>query len=202
MSKVSVPSSTSNPWKLTTERIVIAGVLAAITITLGLVPGIGFIPIPNTTGSATTEHIPTIIGGIIAGPVVGVISGFIFGLVSFLHPGSAAIFKDPLVSILPRIFIGLTAWATFAALVRVNRDVAAAVAGFVGSATNTILVVTMIIVRGYAPAQVIIPTVIFQATIEAIVAAILTVLLTRAFFILQSRVIRAPDEKPRDQLPY
>lgn len=202
MSKVSVPPSTTNPWQLTTERIVITGVLAAITIILGLIPGIGFIPIPNTTGHATIEHIPTILGGVVAGPIVGFISGLIFGLVSFLNPAAAPIFKDPLVSVLPRIFIGLTAWASFASLVRVNRDVAAAVAGFVGAATNTILVVAMIIIRGYSPAQVIIPTVLFQATIEAIVAAILTVLLTRAFFILQSRLVRAPDDKPRDQLPY
>ena len=202
MSKVSVPSSTSNPWKLTTERIVITGVLAAITIILGLIPGIGFIPLPNATGHATIEHIPTILGGIIAGPIVGFISGLIFGLVSFLNPAAAAIFKDPLVSILPRVFIGLTAWASFAALVRFNRDVAAAVAGFVGAATNTILVVAMIIIRGYLPAQVIIPSVALQATLEAIVAAILTVILARAFFIIQSRMVRAPDDKPRDQLPY
>ena len=202
MSKIFVPSSTSNPWKLTTERIVITGVLAAITIILGVIPGIGFIPIPNTTGHATIEHIPTILGGIVAGPVVGFISGLIFGLVSFLNPAAAPIFKDPLVSVLPRVFIGLTAWATFAALVRVNRDIAAAAAGFVGAATNTVLVVGMIILRGYYPAQVIIPSVLFQSIIEAIGAAVLTVLLARVFFILQSRLVRAPDDRPRDELPY
>ena len=116
--KVAV-ESTVRPWSLTTERIVITGVLAAITIILGVVPGIGFIPVPNSTGSATIEHIPTIVGGVIAGPLVGMISGLIFGLVSFSR-ATVPFFKDPLVAILPRIFIGLTAWASYAALVRFN----------------------------------------------------------------------------------
>jgi uncharacterized membrane protein len=201
MSKVSVQNSTRNPWTLTTERIVIAGVLAAITIILGVVPGIGFIPLPNISGSATIEHIPTILGGVLAGPLVGIISGLVFGLTSFLR-ATVPLFKDPSVAILPRLFIGLTAWAAFAALVRVNRDVAAAVAGFVGSATNTILVVAMIIIRGYAPAAVIIPAVALQATIEAIIAAILTVILVRVFYILRSGVVRAPDKGPREQQRY
>ncbi len=202
MSKVSIDSSTASPWTLTTERIVIAGVLAAITIILGLIPGIGFIPLPNIAGHATIEHIPTILGGVVAGPIVGVVSGLIFGIVSFANPLAAPIFKDPLVSILPRIFIGLTAWATFAALVRANRDFAAAAAGFVGAATNTVLVVTMIVVRGYAPLGPLVASVALQATLEAIIAAILTVLLARVFYILEARLVRAPDTKPRDQLPY
>ncbi len=201
MQKISTSSSIANPWRLTTQRIVIAGVLAAITIILGVVPGLGFIPLPNISGSATTEHIPTILGGIIGGPIVGLFSGLIFGLLSFLR-ATVPLFKDPTVAILPRLFIGLTSWATFAALVRYNRTAAAAIAGFVGSATNTILVVAMIIIRGYVPAQIIIPAVALQALLEAIIAAILTVILAEVFYIVNARLVRAPDTKPRDQLPY
>jgi uncharacterized membrane protein len=194
-------TSAKSPWSLSTERIVIAGVLAAITIILGIVPNIGFIPLPNVSGGATIEHIPTILGGIIAGPIVGIISGLIFGIVSFFH-STTPFFKDPSVAILPRLFIGLTAWASFAALVRINRDLAAGVAGFVGAATNTILVVAALIIRGYFPAQVIIPAVLVQAIFEAIIAAVLTIALTRIFYIVEGRVVRAPDTKPRDELPY
>ncbi len=200
MSKAIGRSSTANPWRLTTERIVIAGVLAAITIILGVVPGLGFIPLPNAIGSATTEHIPTIVGGVIGGPIVGLISGLIFGILSFTR-ATVPFFKDPLVSILPRIFIGLTAWAAFAALVRINLDLAAIVAGLVGSLTNTILVLGMIVIRGYLPLAGIIP-VIPQAIGEAIVAAIITLVVVRAFFIIQSRVVRARDTKAREELPY
>ena len=194
-------SSNAGPWTLTTERIAIAGVLAAITIVLGVVPGIGFIPLPNAIGSATTEHIPTILGAVIAGPIVGIISGLIFGLLSFFR-ATVPFFKDPTVAILPRLFIGLTAWATFAALRKINRDLAAAAAGFVGSATNTILVVGAIILRGYLPAKVVIPLVLVQSILEAIIAAILIVILARIFYIIEGRVIRAPDTKPRSELPY
>ncbi len=193
------PPSVS-PWTITTQRIVIAGVLAAITIILGVIPGIGFIPLPNMSGSATIEHIPTILGGVIAGPVVGIFSGLIFGILSFTR-ATVPFFKDPLVSILPRLFIGLTAWASFAALARFNRDVAAAVAGFVGAATNSILVLGIAVLRGYIPPLLIIP-IIPQAAIEATIAAVLTVLLARAFYIVQGRYLHAPDEKPRDKLPY
>ncbi|GCE29852.1 hypothetical protein KDA_53360 [Dictyobacter alpinus] len=201
MSNVSANPSTVRPWSLTTERIIIAGVLAAITIILGVVPNIGFIPLPNAIGSATIEHIPTIVGGVIAGPIVGLISGLVFGVVSFFR-ATDPFFKDPTVAIIPRLFIGLTAWATFAGLVRINRDLAAAAAGFVGAATNTILVVGALIIRGYFPAQVIIPIVLVQSIIEAIIAAILTVILVRIFFILEARLVHAPETKSRDQLPY
>jgi uncharacterized membrane protein len=180
---------------------VIAGVLGAITLILGFVPNLGFIPLPNVVGNATIGHIPTILAGVIAGPLVGIILGFLFGLTSFIHAVNP-FFKDPSVSILPRLFIGLTAWATFIALVRINRDAAAAVAGFVGSMTNTILVVAMLIARGYFPAQVIIPVVLAQAIAEAVIAAVFTVILARVFYILEARLVRAPDTKPRDELPY
>ena len=202
MSKLVARSSSNvGPWTLTTERIAIAGVLAAITIVLGVVPFIGFIPLPNAIGSATTEHIPTILGGVIAGPIVGIISGLIFGVLSLLR-ATNPFFKDPTVAILPRLFIGLTAWATFAALRRINRDLAAAAAGFVGSATNTILVVGAIIIRGYLPAKVVIPLVLVQSIFEAVIAAILIVILARVFYVIEGRVMRAPDTKPRSELPY
>lgn len=195
------PVKQIGPWRLTTERIVVTGVLAAITIVLGVVPNIGFIPLPNAIGSATIEHIPTILGGVTGGPIVGIISGLIFGLVSFFR-STTPFFKDPTVAIIPRLFIGLTSWAVFVGLKRVNRDLAAGVAGFVGAATNTVLVVGALIVRGYFPAQVIIPIVALQATIEAIIAAVLTIILARVFFVLENRLVRAPDTKKREELPY
>ncbi|GCF08074.1 ECF transporter S component [Dictyobacter arantiisoli] len=201
MSNDSIETPRIRPWTLTTERIIIAGVLAAITIILGIVPNLGFIPLPNAVGNATIEHIPTIVSGIVAGPIIGIISGLIFGVLAFFR-ATDPFFKDPTVSIVPRLFIGLVSWAVFAGLVRINRDLAAAVAGFAGAATNTILVVSALIIRGYFPAAVIIPTVIVQAIFEAVIAAILTVILVRIFYVLEERVVHAPDKKPREQLPY
>lgn len=199
MSKVPIESSTTNPWSLTTARIVTAGVLAAITIILAVIPGLGFIPVPNISGRATIEHIPTILGGVLEGPIVGMVTGLIFGLVTFFFVPLAI--KDPIVIILPRIFIGLTAWLTFIALRRLNRDAAAAVAGFIGAATNTVLVIGLAIARGYVPFAVI-PVILPQAIAEAIIAAILTVIIARAVYIVRGRFVRAPETKSRDELPY
>jgi uncharacterized membrane protein len=199
-------SSTSGTWALTTERIVAAGVLVGITIIMGIVPVLGFIPVPNLTASATIEHVPTILGGVLEGPVVGMVTGFFFGLISFLR-SPIPLFKDPLVAFVPRILIGLTAWLTYAGLKRVNRDVAAFAAGIIGAATNTVFVLTFGIWRQDAPfagvpAPVIIVEVLPQAIAEALLAAILTVIIARAVDIVRRGVVRAPEKKSRDELPY
>ncbi|EFH89655.1 ECF transporter S component [Ktedonobacter robiniae] len=192
----------THPWKLTTERIVIAAMLAGLTVCITLIPGIGFIPVPNVSGNATTGHIPTIIGGIVGGPIVGLLTGFIFGLMSLLH-ASSPLFKDPTVAILPRIFIGLTAWATFAALKRFSFDVAAISAGVIGSLTNSVLVISMGMIRGYIPANgVILASFLPQVIAEAIISAIFAEAVARSYAIVQQRLVHAPETKAREELPY
>lgn len=192
--------SRGNPFALTTSRIVTTAVLVAITIILGVVPGIGFIPVPNTTGSATIEHIPTILGSTIEGPIVGMVTGLAFGLLSFTR-ATAPFLKDPLVAILPRILIGLTPWLVFGALKRIQMDFAAGVAGFVGSATNTFFVLSLAVIRGYLPAVVFLVA-LPQAIAEAILATILNIVLVRAIFITRNRILRAPDKKERSKMAF
>jgi uncharacterized membrane protein len=105
---------------------------------------IGRIPVPWTGVVATTMHLPAIIGGLLEGPGVGAAVGLIFGLYSFAFP-SAPFFTDPLVSILPRLFIGVVAAWVFRATKRPELAAAA------GTATNTLGVLGMIGLRGYLP---------------------------------------------------
>jgi uncharacterized membrane protein len=160
------------------RKIVISGVLAAIAILLG-VTRLGFIPVPNISGNATIMHVPAIIGGVMEGWLVGGIVGTIFGIFSFLQ-ATTPLFKDPLVAILPRIFIGITAYFTYAGLKRVNEYVALIVAAVVGTLTNTVLVLGMAVIRGYLPAAAI-PPIIPQAIAEVIIAAIITVAVVAAW---------------------
>jgi uncharacterized membrane protein len=153
------------------RKIVISGVLAAIAILLG-VTRLGFIPVPNLAGNATIMHVPAIIGGVMEGWLVGGIVGTIFGLFSFLQ-ATTPLFKDPLVAIFPRIFIGITAYFTYAALKRVSEFWALVVAAVVGTLTNTVLVLGMAVIRGYLPLAAI-PPIIPQAIAEVIIAAIIT----------------------------
>ncbi|MFS8541951.1 MAG: ECF transporter S component, partial [Tissierellales bacterium] len=90
--------------------MVITSVLGGITAVLGLTP-IGLIPVGPTR--ATTMHIPVIIGAIMEGPLVGAFVGLIFGLISMFqaitNPTPVSfVFLNPIVSVIPRILIGIT----------------------------------------------------------------------------------------------
>ena len=100
------------------RKLTIIGVLGAISIVLGMTP-LGFIPVGPTR--ATIMHIPVIIGAIIEGPIVGALVGLIFGLFSIYQAITAPtpvsfVFLNPIVSVLPRILIGITAYYTYKGL--------------------------------------------------------------------------------------
>lgn len=93
------------------RQLTTIGFLGGICIVLGLTP-LGLIPIGVI--NATTMHIPVLLAGITSGPVVGGAVGLIFGLYSlanaYMRPGITAFaFWNPLVSVLPRILIGVIA---------------------------------------------------------------------------------------------
>lgn len=104
------------------RKLTIIGVLGAISIVLGMTP-LGFIPVGPTR--ATIMHIPVIIGAIIEGPIVGALVGLIFGLFSIYQAITAPtpvsfVFLNPIVSVLPRILIGITAYYTYNSLNRLG----------------------------------------------------------------------------------
>src|ERR671932_2838054 len=168
---------------LNVRQIVIAGILGGISIFLGYTR-LGFIPVPNLAGNATIMHVPAILGGALEGPVVGLLVGVIFGIFSFLN-AEIPLFTNPLISILPRLFIGVVAWAVFVALRGRSIDLAAAVAGVLGSVTNTVGVLTMAAVLGYLAPAAIVP-IVPQAVVEAIIAAVVTIVVVRGGLLFRS----------------
>ncbi len=170
--------STSSGNALSVRRIAMTGILAAIAIFLGATR-LGFIPVPNLSGNATIMHVPAIIGGVLEGPIVGLLVGGIFGTYSFLQ-ATAPLFKDPLVAILPRLFIGVTAYYAYIAFRRQNEIVALGIAAVVGTLTNTVLVIGMAIVRGYLTMEVIV-AILPQAIAEIIIAVIITIAVVAAW---------------------
>jgi uncharacterized membrane protein len=172
-------STEEDVMKLSTRQIVVSGLLGAITIVLG-VTRLGFIgPFPPLIlVSATILQIPAIIGGILEGPFVGLLIGLIFGLSSWLQapteqPPVNLWFSNPLVSILPRLFIGITAAYAYLALRKANEWLALGVAAVVGTLTNTILVVGAIVVFGYAPLAVIGLAVLPNSIAEIVVSIVI-----------------------------
>lgn len=186
-------------FSLNVRQIVIAGILGGIAIFLGATR-LGFIPVPNLAGNATIIHVPVILGGALEGPVVGTIVGGIFGIFSFIQ-AEVPFFRDPLVSILPRLFIGVVAWAVFVGLRRWSIDLASAVAGILGSLTNTVGVLGMAVLLGYLPLAAVVP-IVPQAIVEAIIAAVVTVVVVRGVMLFRSGRTTAPEEKSDEERRY
>nr|WP_276703192.1 MULTISPECIES: ECF transporter S component [Romboutsia] len=134
--------------KTDVRRMAIIGVLSAISIMLSMTP-LGFIPIGPT--NATIMHIPVIIGAIIEGPVVGITVGFIFGATSLLKALTmptitSFAFVNPLVSVLPRMLIGIVAYYVYKLTIKFTKNVFVSgwITGVMGSLVNTAVVLGMI----------------------------------------------------------
>ncbi len=164
---------------LNTRRIVIAGILGAISILLGWTR-LGYIPVPNLSANATIMHVPVIVGAVMEGWLVGAIIGLLFGLSSFAL-ATIPLFKNPLVAILPRVIIGITTYFSYAVFRKSNEFVALVVAAVVGTLTNTILVLGLAGLLNYIPWELMPPILLTNALPEAIIAAILVVAIVSAW---------------------
>jgi uncharacterized membrane protein len=173
---------------LSTRRIVLSAVLAAIAIFLGATR-LGFIPMP-TGINATIMHVPAIIGGILEGSVVGGIVGTIFGLYSFFY-ATTPMFKDPIIAILPRIFIGVFAAWTYLSARRAGEWWGITLAAIVGTATNTVLVLGLGVARHYLPPGVAWTVALTHGIPEIIVAVIISLAVLLPWKRVQKREARA-----------
>jgi uncharacterized membrane protein len=106
--------------------------------------------------------------------------GTLFGVFSFLQ-ATVPMFKDPLVAVLPRVFIGVTAWLAYTGLKGVNEYLALVAAAVVGTLTNTVGVLLMAVLRGYMAPGVAWTVGLTHGLPEVVVAAILTVAIVVAW---------------------
>ncbi|MGB9813957.1 MAG: ECF transporter S component [Thermovenabulum sp.] len=159
----------NNSGKSKARILAVSGILGAISIVLGMTP-LGFIPVPTAAGHATIMHVPAILGGLLEGPIAGAFVGFIFGLHSFLRAGSP-LFADPVIAILPRIFIGILAYYSF----RLTKSVALSAA--IGTLTNTFGVLGLAVAKGYLTLPVAAGIAFTHGLPEVIVAVVVTTLI-------------------------
>lgn len=141
----------STQKKLNVRRMAIISILSAISIVLSMIPFVGYIPLGPV--KATIMHVPVIIGAVVEGPAVGAAVGLIFGLTSlfkaFTEPTITSFcFMNPIISVLPRIFIGIVAYYVYAGIHKITKRIylSGFIAGIVGSLTNTIGVMGLIYV--------------------------------------------------------
>lgn len=167
-----------------TRKIVIAGIMGAIAVFLGVTRW-GFIPWFGGV-SLTIMHVPVIIGAVLEGPVVGLIIGLIFGVASLIQAAVApngpgdVIFTNPLISVLPRLFIGPVAWVVWNALKR-WAPLGLIVSGVVGSLTNTLLVLGVIGLLGLFPWAIIGGVIVSNGLLEAALSAVLVLVVVAAW---------------------
>lgn len=135
----------------TTNRIALIGMLAALIVVLGL-SGLGIIEIPGLAIRVTILHIPVIIGAIIAGPVVGGMVGLLFGLWSIIDKimrptVTGFVFLNPVVSVLPRVLLGIVAYYIYIWLKKVlPKGIAVSVTSLIATFFHTASVLGMIYV--------------------------------------------------------
>ncbi|MFW6306144.1 MAG: ECF transporter S component [Bacillota bacterium] len=180
-----------------TKNLTILSVMLAITIILDVTP-LGAIPFGSI--SATIIHIPTIITGVILGPIAGLLMGTMMGLISLIHALTRPVtpidplFINPLISVLPRMFIGVVSYYVYSGLKKVipkeplKETVSSIAAGIAGSLTNTCLVFLMLYLI-YAQKVVETVGVAFKAlfvsvfTTNAIAEAVVSAVITTAIVI-------------------
>jgi uncharacterized membrane protein len=179
------------------QKIAMTGVLSALVIVLGLT-GIGFIRIPPV--AITVLHVPVIIGAILEGPIVGSVIGLLFGIFSLIQaaitPSSPldAAFLNPLISILPRVFIGLFAWLVYQAIAGkaeagsedarsrpVIKIIAMVASATVGTLTNTVFVLSALGIFKQLPWSAIPPIVLVNSPLEVVFANVIVIAVVSAW---------------------
>lgn len=127
-------------------RLTTMALFIGLIVIMTFVPNIGYIQIG--TLSITTLHIPVIIGSALMGPLGGFVLGTTWGMTSFLkvyttvvNPIEFALFSNPLISIAPRMLVGLIIAYTYKGLKPIQNSVLRnSLIALVGTLSNTILV--------------------------------------------------------------
>lgn len=187
--------------KSKTYRLVIRAILTAIIILRTMVPFLGFIPIGIT--SLTIIHITVIVAAIVLGTKDGMFIGLVWGIFTMIRaftspttPLDIAVFTNPIISVIPRVLVGLVAGLLFTIIYKKTKKVVAAsiVAAIFGTITNTVLVLTLmgtlytsLVANTYGvDASALFVTLggiaVTNGISEVITAAVLTPILVKALF--------------------
>lgn len=186
-----------------TQNMVKLALFAGIIVVLSMTP-LGYIPLGVI--KATTVHIPVILGSILLGWKAGAVLGGIFGLTSLVVntitpsltsfvftpfyslDGSGGSLWSLVVCFVPRILVGILPYFIYRSIQKLHGSdiVSLGIAGFLGSMTNTLLVMNLIYLlfgERWGAAKQISSDLIYKTILgviaangipEAIVAAVIT----------------------------
>ncbi|WP_407893270.1 ECF transporter S component [Lacticaseibacillus sp. N501-2] len=183
------------------SRITLLALLTALIILQTMVPMLGYIPLGFM--SLTIIHITVIVAAIVLGPWDGMFVGLMWGLFTIFRaltaptsPLDPIVFTNPIISVVPRVLVGLVAGAVFTGLYHRfhNQTVASVIAAGLGALTNTVLVLGLMgwlytgpVAKAYGVTssgllKVLMGVIAANGVPEAIGAMILTPLIVGALF--------------------
>ncbi len=181
----------STKKKTDTRDLVRASILSALIIVMTFIPYTGYISYGGGL-EITTLHIVVIVGAVMLGWKYGAVLGLVWGITCLIRAYMTVIylpfgFGNPLVSVLPRVVVGIVAGLVAQGLrkTKIRTGVSLGIATAAGTLTNTFLVLTAVSIYGRstiaAAIQLIIVTLIsVNALIELIAAIILVPVIVAA----------------------
>lgn len=190
---INMKSTAKNTFNLT-----VTALFCALIIALTFIPYTGYIVYGLL--SITTIHVVVILGATLFGPAKGTLFGAVWGITCLLYAlangtADAAIFLNPLISVVPRIFVGLLAGWYFVWFSKLfgkwwpeerAKTAAALCTAILGTLTNTALVLSAISVFGTGiltlgeTLKTILKTALaLNGVVETVLAAVLVTVLNR-----------------------
>ncbi|HML69698.1 MAG TPA: ECF transporter S component [Clostridia bacterium] len=131
--------------KTDTRSLVRAGILSALIIVMTVVPYTGYINYGLV--EITTLHIVVAVGAVMLGWQYGAVLGFVWGITCVLRALTNPLwapFVNPMVSLVPRIIVGIVGGLTAQGLrkLRLRSGLVAALSAAAATLTNTVLVLS------------------------------------------------------------
>lgn len=184
-----------------TYRLTIRAILTAIIIVQATIPFFGYIPLGIV--SVTIIHITVIVAAITLGMKDGMFIGLMWGIFTIIRaftspstPLDIAVFTNPIISVVPRVLVGLVAGFLFHWLYRKSKKVvfSSVIAAIFGTLTNTVLVLglmgllyTNLVAKTYgvdtsALFTTLSALVVTNGIPEVIAAAVITPIIVKALF--------------------
>ncbi len=131
--------------KTDTKNLVRAGILSALIIVMTVIPYTGYINYGLV--EITTLHIVVAVGAVMLGWQYGAVLGFVWGVTCILRALTNPLwapFVNPLISLVPRVIVGIVGGLTASGLrkLRLRTGLVAALSAAAATLTNTVLVLS------------------------------------------------------------
>ena len=198
-----------------TRKLVLTAALSALIIVLGITK-LGLIPL-GPAASITILHVPIILAACLIGLPYALFTGAVFGIMSLVQAAMSPsgvldpLFVNPLVSVLPRMLVGLIAWALWVAfnkIPKLPKTVSAGITAFISTVCHTLLVIgSLYIFAGAATREgmggmgyfAVIGVLAPQAALEAVAATIICVAVYVGLFVSSKRKSKLSEEAATEE---